>query len=49
MVTMPSEDDAPPFNFRAEMNPEMKLQKWGLIRPHLFFVCSKQRSDTISE
>jgi hypothetical protein len=23
IVTMPSEDDAPPFNFRAEMNPEM--------------------------
>jgi hypothetical protein len=23
MVTMPSEDDAPPVNFRAEMNPEM--------------------------
>jgi hypothetical protein len=23
MVTMPSKNDAPPFNFRAEMNPEM--------------------------
>jgi hypothetical protein len=23
MVTMPSEDDAPPFNFRDEMNPDM--------------------------
>jgi len=23
MVTAPSEDDAPPFNFRAEMNPEL--------------------------
>jgi hypothetical protein len=23
VVTMPSEDDAPPLNFRAEMNPEM--------------------------
>jgi hypothetical protein len=23
MVTMPSEGDAPPFNFRAEMDPEM--------------------------
>jgi hypothetical protein len=23
MVTMPREDDAPPLNFRAEMNPEM--------------------------
>jgi len=23
MVTMPGEDDAPPFNFRAEMKPDM--------------------------
>jgi len=38
MVTAPSEDHAPPFNFRAETTPEMYLQKWGLKHPHLYFV-----------